>query len=208
MISVIAGVNGAGKSSVLGSLIRSNGADYFNPDEHARRLMVTGEEPDPGIANGKAWQKGFDGLSHAIDNNLQYTFETTLGGNSITGELNRAIALGTPVRVIYVGLDTPERHIERVRARVSRGGHPIAEGKIRQRFEQSRLNLIDLIHHGLDELVLWDNSATDADGKPEPVLVCHLRGREWIKAPEPTCPLWARPIAAAAMEYAEGASKR
>ena len=32
----LAGVNGAGKSSVGGAMIRASGADYFNPDEAAR----------------------------------------------------------------------------------------------------------------------------------------------------------------------------
>ena len=35
-IYVIAGVNGAGKSSIGGAAFRAFGADYYNPDEAAR----------------------------------------------------------------------------------------------------------------------------------------------------------------------------
>jgi predicted ABC-type ATPase len=38
VIYVLAGVNGAGKSSIGGAAIRENGAEYFNPDEAARRI--------------------------------------------------------------------------------------------------------------------------------------------------------------------------
>ncbi len=37
---VLAGVNGAGKSSIGGAMIRSSGADYFNPDEAARDVIA------------------------------------------------------------------------------------------------------------------------------------------------------------------------
>ena len=36
---VLAGVNGAGKSSIGGAMIRASGADYYNPDEAAKALI-------------------------------------------------------------------------------------------------------------------------------------------------------------------------
>lgn len=39
MILVIAGVNGAGKSSVVGSNLREKGGNYFNPDEATQLLL-------------------------------------------------------------------------------------------------------------------------------------------------------------------------
>jgi predicted ABC-type ATPase len=40
-IFVLAGVNGAGKSSIGGAAFRQFGSDYYNPDEAARALMAT-----------------------------------------------------------------------------------------------------------------------------------------------------------------------
>jgi predicted ABC-type ATPase len=37
-IYVLAGTNGAGKSSLGGAVIRAKGADYFNPDGATRRI--------------------------------------------------------------------------------------------------------------------------------------------------------------------------
>src|SRR5258708_7618013 len=39
-IRVLAGVNGAGKSSIVGATIRDKGGEYYNPDEAAREIMA------------------------------------------------------------------------------------------------------------------------------------------------------------------------
>ena len=39
-IYVLAGTNGAGKSSIGGAMIREAGSEYFNPDEAARRIRA------------------------------------------------------------------------------------------------------------------------------------------------------------------------
>lgn len=55
-IVVLAGVNGAGKSSLLGHLLTDSGTDWFNPDAFAREAMkqipglsVHDPMPVPGI---------------------------------------------------------------------------------------------------------------------------------------------------------------
>jgi predicted ABC-type ATPase len=141
-------------------------------------------------------------LERAIAERCDFAFETTLGGKTITGLLERALSSGIEVRVWYVGLDTPERHIARVRARVARGGHDIPEARVRDRFDTSRLNLIRLLPR-LTELVVYDNSA-EADPRtgavPEPLLVVRrVRGKITASCPLPLTPGWAKPILAAAM---------
>jgi predicted ABC-type ATPase len=207
-IYVLAGVNGAGKSSIAGAAFRENGADYYNPDEAARALLAA----NPGLrladANGAAWRRGFDMLERAITQRLDFAFETTLGASSMPRALARAAAQGFEIYVWYAGLATPELHLARVRARVSRGGHDIPEAAIRRRFEHSRINLIALLPR-LAALRVYDNSAEadPADGKtPRPELVLHLaRGR--IRNPEnlSTAPEWAKPVVAAALRLGMGA---
>ena len=68
-----------------------------------------------------------------------------------------AANVGLPVRMWYVGLRDPDLHVQRVRARVARGGHDIPEATIRQRYDDSRTNLIRLLPH-VAELKLYDNS--------------------------------------------------
>lgn len=88
---VLAGVNGAGKSSIGGHLLREAGLDWFNPDDWARQLCR-----EPGMsqreANGQAWQEGFSRLQAAIAQRRSHAFETTLGGQSIAATLAEACA--------------------------------------------------------------------------------------------------------------------
>ena len=102
-----------------------------------------------------------------------------------------------------MGLDSVERHIARVRSRVAHGGHDIPEGKIRERYTQSRLNLIRLLPR-LTELLLYDNSE-EADPRtgmaPEPELVLRLvQGKVRETCELTRVPEWAKPILAAALK--------
>ena len=201
-IYVLAGTNGAGKSSIAGAMLRQQGGEYFNPDEAARRIRSA----NPGIAqveaNAAAWQQGRRLLERAIAERLDFAFETTLGGNTIAALLEKALASGIEVRVWYVGLRSPELHIARVRARVARGGHDIPEATIRDRYDRGRLNLIRLMPR-LTELRVYDNSE-EADphtgAAPEPMLVLHVvRGRVVGSCDLTRTPEWAKPIVAAAV---------
>jgi predicted ABC-type ATPase len=199
---VLAGTNGAGKSSVGGAAIQERGADYFNPDEATRRIRRANPRISEIEANSAAWHEGKRLLEEAIAKRSTFAIETTLGGETIAGLLLRALAEGVEVRIWYVGLATPELHLARVRARVARGGHDIPENRIRQRFEHSRINLVRLLPQ-LTELRLFDNS-TDADpatgAAPIPLLVLHVvEGKIAAMCDIADVPTWAKPIVAAAV---------
>lgn len=98
-------------------------------------------------------------------------------------------------------MSSPELHIARVRAQVSRGGHDIPEARVRDRYDQSRLNLIELMPR-LTELRVFDNSI-EADPHsgiaPRPVLILHMIDGRLIETVDlPTTPPWARPLVVAA----------
>lgn len=202
-IYVIAGVNGAGKSSIGGAAFRSFGSDYYNPDEAARQLIAADPGLDPIEANAAAWRQGVGLLRQAIAERLDFAFETTLGGNTIPRLLAEAAAQGIKVYVWYAGLASPELHIQRVRSRARRGGHDIPEDAIRRRYERSRLNLIALLPL-LSALRVYDNSAEadpETDAVPVPVLVLHTeRGKILNFDDLPRAPDWAKPIVAAALK--------
>jgi predicted ABC-type ATPase len=196
-IWVLAGTNGAGKSSIGGALLRESGGDYFNPDEVARALRTRAPKLTQTEANALAWQLGVKQLGRAIHEGLDYFMETTLGGSTITELLEQALEAGHDVRVWYVGLRDVELHLARVAARVQDGGHDIPEADIRRRFDRSRLNLIALLPQ-LAELKLYDNSleASPARGRaPQPKLVLSWQEARII-APKDLSktPGWAKPI--------------
>jgi predicted ABC-type ATPase len=199
---VLAGANGAGKSSIAGAMVRRAGADYFNPDEAAVRLHAANPHLTREHANSAAWLEGTRLLRRAIAERLDFALETTLGGRTITALLGEAASRGFRIHVWYTGLAGPDLHVARVRERVARGGHSIPEETIRRRFDSSRLNLIRLLPH-LAELRLYDNSrdANPHEGiPPEPVLLLHCsRGAVTFMQPLGGIPAWAKPIVAAAL---------
>lgn len=200
LIAVLAGTNGAGKSSVAGAAIRASGGDFYNPDEATAAYIGAGLTP--GAANSRAWHRGRTQLERAIRDGLEYAFETTLGGQTITRLLLKAASGGHAVRIWYVGLESPELHIRRVKERVSRGGHDIPEEKIRERWDASRENLIRLLPQ-ITELQVYDNSAEAApeEGRPpNPVRLLHLKSGQILGLPPlGSIPDWAKSILAAAL---------
>jgi predicted ABC-type ATPase len=201
-IHVLAGVNGAGKSSLGGAAIQASGAEFFNPDVFAARLR----EQQPGLsaaqANGLAWTLGRRGLERALAEDLTYAFETTLGGKSIAKLLLDGARGGAEIHVWFVGLATPELHLRRIAARVAAGGHDIPEAKVRERFDASRSNLVKLMPH-LASLRVYDNSFEAdprAGRRPQPVLLLQMQaGRVLAHAPLRNVPAWAKPLLAVAL---------
>ncbi len=204
-ITVLAGPNGGGKSSIGGAMLRQAGGDYFNPDEAAQRFREAERSLSPPEANSRAWREGVRLLERAVAERKSFAFETTLGGRTITTLLDRAASAGLEVRIWYVGLQSPEQHIERVRARVAHGGHDIPEADIRRRYTRSLENLIRLLPK-LTELRVFDNSDEGdprAGRRPNPRLLLQVE-RGTILGPDVTelakTPRWAKPLIAAALK--------
>jgi len=101
--------------------------------------MVANPGLDQTPANAAAWQQGKRLLQRAISGRLDFAFETTLGGATMTAMLADAATSGIEVRIWYVGLESPELHIARVRARARRGGHDIPEARIRIAFSPAAM---------------------------------------------------------------------
>jgi predicted ABC-type ATPase len=203
-IYVLAGTNGAGKSSVAGAMLIEEGVEYFNPDEAAELIRVANPGITLGEAQSVAWDEGRRLLERAINERLDYAFETTLGGRTIPALLEKAIETGIEVRIWYVGLTNAELHIARVHARVKKGGHDIPEEKIHQRYTRSVFNLIQLMPK-LTELRVYDNSV-EADphtgATPEPKLIVHWNRGELLNVCElASTPEWAKPIVLTALTF-------
>jgi predicted ABC-type ATPase len=206
VLLVLAGVNGAGKSSIGGNvLLRGAGLAWFNPDAYAR-LLVAQLGLHQVQANALAWQHGLDLLDQAVAAGRSHAFETTLGGKTMTQRI-AAASRTHDVLMWFCGLSSAEQHIARVAQRVAAGGHAIPETKIRERWMQAPLHLIELMPH-LHELRVLDNSAEAEIGQrvEDPCLVLHmLRGK--VRFPVALAdlqrtPAWAKPIVKAARDQA------
>lgn len=205
VLYVLAGVNGAGKSSIGGHLLTRAGLAWFNPDTFAQRLAAaTGS--DPAAANAAAWAEGMRRLEAALAQGQSFAFETTLGGRSVPARIRKA-SHTHDVLVWFCGLTSPELHLQRVRQRVAAGGHDIPEAKVRERWHASIANLIALLPD-LAEVRLFDNSTSVAPGQPvpDPVPVAVIQqGRlAWPAAGDAAqlarTPDWAKPVLEAGMK--------
>lgn len=204
VLFVLAGVNGAGKSSIGGHVVEEAGSTWFNPDTFARELVaLSGCSQEE--ANALAWQESLRRLDQAIANRVDYAFETTLGGRTVARRI-LAAARSHDVILWFCGLSSPELHIERVRARVKAGGHDIPEAKIRERYPNAIANVIALMPH-VAQLQVHDNSAHAEPGRPvpDPLLVLEVvAGRIITPAKDDAAALaavpdWAKPIVEAAL---------
>lgn len=204
VLYVLAGVNGAGKSSVGGHLLERAGLSWFNPDTFARELVeATGCEQRE--ANAIAWQEGMRRLEDAVVHGRHHAFETTLGGRTVPERI-RAATHSHDVIMWFCGLSSPERHLARIRARVLVGGHDIPEAKVRERYPAALQNLIALMPV-LAQLQVYDNSAEVARGEavPDPILLAEMAdGQLVFPVPDDLAALaqtpdWAKPLLEAAL---------
>ena len=199
---MLAGVNGAGKSSIGGFLLERAGLAWFNPDTYARNLAdATGCQQVE--ANAAAWAEGMRRLDEAVANSRNHAFETTLGGNTVPRKI-LAATTSHDVLLWFCGLDSPEHHIARVRSRVAAGGHDIPDAKIRERYPRAMENLIGLMPH-LARLQVYDNSQEVPRGAaiPDPLLVLAMADGSvrWPVDAEGLrrTPQWAKPLMEAAL---------
>jgi predicted ABC-type ATPase len=203
VITVLAGVNGAGKSSVGGAMLEQSGGVFYNPDAVARAARAILPALTVEEANALAWLQGRQLLESAIRNRTDFNFETTLGGKTITRLLIKAAKEGATLNIWYVGLGSVELHLQRVAARVKMGGHSIPEDDVRKRWISSQVNLVNLLPH-VSNVRIYDNT-TEKDPHrgeaPEPQLVLSVTdgviefpGTKEVKR----TPQWAKSIVVAA----------
>lgn len=170
---MFAGPNGSGKSTFYtrARIIEDDAPLWIiNPDvltsEIAEREQIAWL-----AANGRALDRIKLWLEASIEMYKPVGFETVLSSDKYLPMIDRAIARGYELRLIYVALQTPELHIQRVRKRVSEGGHDVDERKIVDRRIKSFDNL-QIVLPKAAFAQIWDNSGE------EPRLLFEKKGDE------------------------------
>lgn len=92
-----------------------------------------------------------------IKSKQSYSFETVFSHPSKLDLINFAQANGYKVYLYFIGTETPKMNLERVKDRVTKGGHFVSNEKIEQRYFLTMDLLLEMIK-GVDETYLWDNS--------------------------------------------------
>lgn len=152
--TIYAGVNGAGKSTIYTTVEINPQEERVNSDEI---LTSNGgdwrNEKDQILAMREAVKR----INHFINEGISFNQETTLAGRSILRTIEKAKKQGFSVRMLYIGLNSADLAVERVNARVKKGGHGIEESVIRKRYETSFSMLREVLPL-CDVAVIYDNS--------------------------------------------------
>ena len=101
-------------------------------------------------------------IEELVEAGESFAFETTLSGLAYSRSIPRWQSLGYRVELYFLSLPTPEMAIERVRNRVTEGGHHVPEDDIRRRFASGLRNLREVYSQIVDEWHLYDSFGSTA----------------------------------------------
>jgi predicted ABC-type ATPase len=173
-VIVLAGCNGAGKKTSSRSLLANTlkVMTFVNADVIAQGLSGF----DPERAALRAGRIMLDHLHELAKQRTDFALETTLSGRTYAGWLDSLRESGYEVNLFYFWLSSAEMAIDRVAARVKKGGHHIPDATVRQRYSRSVNNLFDLYIPVVTSWKLYNNSKVGS-----PLLIAEgLRGTEDI----------------------------
>ena len=146
--TIIGGVNGCGKSSLTGALKaeRSDLGLIIDVDKLAAQLGSP-------VEGGKAAVRKID---ECLEKGISFTQETTLSGARTERTIRRAKERGYTIRLYYIGLDTMEESLGRIRNRVAKGGHDIPKEDVERRFQSRFADVLRVLPY-CDEARFFDN---------------------------------------------------
>ncbi len=150
---LIAGVNGAGKSTLYQTLNSLQSMERINTDEIVKSF---GDWKNPADVM-KAGKIAVKRIRDYFDSGISFNQETTLCGNSILKNIEKARALGYKIELHYVGVDSVEIAKQRICYRVAHGGHGIPDADVERRYKESFEHL-NVVKDKCDIVVLYDNT--------------------------------------------------
>ena len=152
---IISGCNGAGKTTASLTILPEilNCSEFVNADAIAAGLSPFHPE-NVAIEAGKLMLKRIDFL---IKSKKDFALETTLSSKNHFQTIKNAQEQGFEITLLFFWLNSVELAIERVKIRVSKGGHDIPPEVIARRYERGLGNL-DKYCVLCDDWFVYDNS--------------------------------------------------
>ena len=137
--TLVAGPNGSGKTTLTRYGRESfQQLSVLDPDAIQQGLVSTGRATGLAIDAGRAVLKLADEF---LLRRESFILETTLSGNTHIRMAKRAQEAGFTFVFIYVGTESVEINLQRVRQRVLKGGHDVPEEDQRRRYSRSMENM-------------------------------------------------------------------
>lgn len=167
---IIAGCNGAGKTTASFTILPEilDCKEFVNADEIAKGLSPF----QPEKVSFEAGRIMLNRIDRLLAENENFAFETTLSTKSYRNKIIEAKEKGYRVTLLFFWLQNVELAKERVRIRVSEGGHNIEPEVIERRYVRGIENLFKIYLPTVDGVLIFDNS----DGQHELVADKQING--------------------------------
>ncbi|MBM2815437.1 MAG: ATPase [Ignavibacteria bacterium] len=162
VLIVIAGTNGAGKTSITSKILQHKwveGCTYINPDIIAQELFGDWNSQE---AVMKAIVYSSDLREKCLKEKKNFIFETVLSSIDKIDFIKKAKIEGYFIRLFFVGTNHPSINANRITRRVMQGGHDVPISKIISRYSKSIANCV-IISKSVDRLYIYDNSIEFGD---------------------------------------------
>lgn len=158
-VAVLAGINGAGKSTAANHLLRDvlRIPSFTNADTIARGLNAF-DVDSVAVEAGRIMLTHLHKLAAA---HKSFAFETTLSGRAYAAWLGDLVREGYAVHLFYYWLDSADVAVGRVAGRVQAGGHNVPEDTIRRRYARSVRNFLELYRPIVTTWQVYDNTQGD-----------------------------------------------
>jgi predicted ABC-type ATPase len=153
---IIAGPNGAGKTTFANEFlpIEAECLNFINAD-----LIAQGLSPfQPEKMAVEAGRLMIQHINNCVNKNESFAFETTLAGKGYIKKIHDWKTEQYEIIIYYLKVPTVEFAIERVKLRVSQGGHNVHEHDIMRRFGRSWINFQQIYKPLADSWIVFDNS--------------------------------------------------
>ena len=181
---MFAGPNGSGKTT-LTNIYRADCYEfgtYVNPDVVSAFMRDTASSLTQADTDEPAQRAAISEREQLLAKRKSLTYETVFSHPSHLHYMARAREAGYQVRLVFVGMASPEVCIARVAQRVATGGHDVPPEKVRERYFKSIGNLLAGLRIAHDARV-YDNTI-------DPVVVAEKTGgrlslitdRDWFRA--------------------------
>ena len=181
---VLAGGNGAGKSTFYNLHLAKYGIKFVNADLIAKDI----DSENPEGVSYHAATVAANIREDLISQGVSFCFETVFSHESKIDFLAQAKANGYEIILIYIHLFDSSLNEARVKQRVSEGGHSVPTEKIHSRIPRTMKNIKTALSL-VDEARILDNSSKD---DPFQQIIVMKSGNYEVKAE--TLPEWARKL--------------
>lgn len=137
--TIIAGVNGVGKSSLTGVLSRDK-------SDLGMIIDATNTDEDEAVRR----------IENCLNSGVNFTQETTLSGVRTLKTVQTAREKGYRINLYYVAVNSADESLRRIENRVRKGGHDIPAEDVKRRYQSRFSDLLKVLPY-CDTAQFYDN---------------------------------------------------